>query len=227
MRESWQNLYDLIVRPSATFTRLKSRPRWVLAFVLFVFIGIGLLWTIAPFTVQLINNNQVAKRVTHGDQSIKVATFESYLARGGFVLILWSIFLSFLLLFAARVFKVNRTLKFKHIYSGVVHFSLITTIVYFINAGILPLFRRVEDMQEAVDLKIIPGLHLLAGPIDGPHLLTFLSHINPLNAWYVFVIIIAVSVMAEVNKIKACCVALIIFLLRVGAEIAFLATSLD
>ena len=222
MNESWQNLNDLVVNPTATFTRLKSQARWVFAFVVFFVLSVGLLWMIAPFTIQLINS-----QIVNSGQSTKVTTFTSYLARGSVVLIFWCFLLSGILLLAARVFNIRKALAFKHVFAGVVHFSLVGTLAYFINAAMLPLFRRVEDMKETVDLKIVPGLHLLAGPIDNPHLLTFLSHINPLSAWYIFVITIAVSVMAEVSRTKACCVALIVWLLRVGAEIMFLAMSLE
>lgn len=36
MRESWQNIRDLIAEPSALFTRLKSEPKWGVAFVFLI-----------------------------------------------------------------------------------------------------------------------------------------------------------------------------------------------
>ena len=38
MKESWQNLIDLIANPKATFTRLKSKPKWGVAFLVFCFL---------------------------------------------------------------------------------------------------------------------------------------------------------------------------------------------
>jgi len=225
MKESLQNLTDLVVKPNAVFTRLKSDPNWVLAFVVYCSVGIVLLWLIEPFTQELIQQQIVSQQKTGDD--IKVTSFEAYLARGLITLILWCILLSAILTLAARAFNIKKTLKFKHIYAGTVHASLMGTLIYFINASILPIFRKVEDMESTIDLKIIPGLHLLASSIENDELLTFLSHINPLSVWYVGVFAAGISIMAERSNTKACIVALIIWFLRVGSEVAFLAVSLD
>jgi hypothetical protein len=122
----------------------------------------------------------------------------------------------------ARVFKINKALKFGHIYAGVVHTALISTMVYLVNIGLLPVFRRVEYIDHPIEMRVVPGLHMLADSIENVSILSFLSYINPLSAWYVFVLTIAVVVLAEVSITKACFTALIILLLRIGTEILFL-----
>ena len=55
MKESWQNLIDLIANPKATFTRLKSKPKWGVAFGVFCFLVVVLAWIVFPFTQKFIN----------------------------------------------------------------------------------------------------------------------------------------------------------------------------
>lgn len=200
MKESWQNLIDLVVKPSATFERLKSNPKWVLAFVLFCSLSIGLTWANAPFIERLI-------ALLKPDITAKTS-FSSYLTKGFVVVVLWCIILSTIFTIAARVFKVNPELKFKHVYTAVVHTSLIGTLIYLINIGLFPIFRQLEDISRPIDLKLIPGLHMLAGSVENANILTILSHINPLSVWYIVVLTIAVSILAEVNRVKACFTAL-------------------
>jgi hypothetical protein len=213
MKESWQNLIDLIANPGAVFERLKSNPKWVLAFVLFFSLSVGLAWANAPFIERLMS-------LLKPDVAATIS-FKSYVVKGSVVVVLWCIILSATFAIAAGVFKVNSALKFKHVYAAVVHTSLIGTLIYLINIGLFPLFRQLEDINRPIDMKLIPGLHMLAGSIENPHILTFLSHINPLSVWYVGVLTIAVVILAEVNRVKACFTALIIFFIRIGTEILF------
>ncbi len=213
MKESWQNLIDLVVRPSATFERLKSSPQWILAFVLFFLLSLGLTWANAPFIERLMSLLQPDVATT--------ISFKSYVTKGSVVVVLWCIILGTVFTFAARVFKINSALKFKHIFAAVVHTSLIGTLIYLINIGLFPLFRQLEDINRPIDMKLIPGLHMLVGSIENAHILTFLSHINPLSVWYIGVLTIAVAILAEVNRVKACFTALIIFFIRIGTEILF------
>jgi len=49
MGESWENLEYLITTPSVLFARLKSEPRWGLAFTLLFLLSAFLSWGTAPF----------------------------------------------------------------------------------------------------------------------------------------------------------------------------------
>ena len=213
MKESWQNLIDLVVKPSATFERLKSNPKWVVAFVLFFLLSIGLTWANSPFIERLMSLLQPDVAAT--------ISFKSYVVKGSIVVVFWCIILSSVFTFAARVFKINPALKFKHIFAAIVHTSLIGTLIYLVNTGLFPLFRQLEDINRPIDMKLIPGLHMLAGSMENAHILTFLSHINPLSVWYIAILTIAVAILAEVSRVKACFTALTIFLIRIGTEILF------
>ncbi|MDE0684083.1 MAG: YIP1 family protein, partial [Candidatus Poribacteria bacterium] len=119
MRESWQNLIDLIVRPSATFTRLKAKPKWGIAFFVFCVLVVLLAWIVFPFTQKFLNPqyaSSLARIELFG--STKAASMV-FVAVSGIVLgILCAVVFSILLTVVLRVFKVNEALKFKHIFAA-------------------------------------------------------------------------------------------------------------
>ena len=222
MKESWQNLIDLIANPKATFTRLKSKPKWGVAFGVFCFLVVVLAWIVFPFTQKFINP-QYASSLADVELfgSTKAASMV-FVAVGGIVLgVLCAVVFSIILTVVSRVFKVNEALKFKHIFAAWWHTILINPLVFFINIAFLPVFRRVEDIETVVDMRIIPAIHMLVTSVENPYLLFFLSYVDILGIWSIFVLTVAVSTLAEINKTKACLTAVIIWLLRIGVDTLF------
>ena len=226
MKESWQNLIDLIANPKATFTRLKSKPKWGVAFLVFCFLVVWLAWMVYPFTRKFLNP-QYASRLADIELlgSTKAASMV-FVAVGGIVLgILCAVVFSIILTVVSRVFKVNEALKFKHIFAAWWHTILINPLVFFINIAFLPVFRRVEDIETLIDLRVIPGVHMLVASVENPYLLMFLSYVDLLGIWNIFVLTVAVATLAEVSKTKACLTAVIIWLLRIGVDVIFQVSS--
>ena len=226
MKESWQNLIDLIANPKATFTRLKSKPKWGVAFLVFCFLVVWLAWMVYPFTRQFLNP-QYASRLADIELlgSTRAASMV-FVAVSGIVLgILCAVVFSAILTVVSRVFKVNEALKFKHIFAAWWHSILINPLVFFINIAFLPVFRRVEDIETLIDLRVIPGIHMLVTSVENPYLLMFLSYVDLLGIWNIFVLTVAVATLAEVSKTKACLTAVIIWLLRVGIDVIFQVSS--
>lgn len=228
MRESWQNLIDLIVRPSATFERLKSKPRWGVAFLVFCFLVVLLAWMVFPFTQRLVNPQYASRLADIGLLGSTKAASMALVAVSGIILgVLCAVGFSVILSVVSRVFKVNEALKFKHIYAAWWHTILISPMVFFINIAFLPVFRRVEDIETLVDLRIIPGIHMLAPFVENLHLLMFLSFVDLLGIWNIFVLTVAIVTFAEIKKVKACLTAVIIWLLRVGIDVIFQVSSVS
>ena len=222
MRESWQNLIDLIVNPRSTFTRLKSKPNWGVAFGVFCFLVVVLAWVVFPFTQRFINP-QYAESLTDIELfgSAK-ATSMVFVAVSGVILgVLCAVVFSIALTVLSRVFKVNEALKFKHIFAAWWYTILINPVVFFINIAFLPVFKRLEDIETVVDMRIIPAIHMLVPSVENPYLLFFLSYIDILGLWSIFVLTVAISTLAEVAKTKACLTAVIIWLLRIGVDTLF------
>ena len=218
MKESWQNLSELITNPSATFARLKFNPKWVLTFVVFCLLSLGIGGAVAPFTRQLLTSDPAPNETLSVVPVMMMALVWA---------VLWCVVLSVLLTVAARIFKIDRAVKFKHIYAAIVYTSLIRSLIFLVNMGILPIFKRVEDVEAAIDTRVLRGLHMLAGSIENTNLLLFLSHVNVLSIWYIFVLTVAISVLTRINRMKTCFAAAFVWLLRAGIEVVFTAMFLS
>ena len=66
---------------------------------------------------------------------------------------------------------------------------------------------------------------MLVTPVENPYLLLFLSYVDLLGIWNIFVLTVAVATLAEVGKAKACVTAVIIWVLRVGIDVVFQVSS--
>ena len=140
--------------------------------------------------------------------------------------ILMAILLSVILTITAKIAKIKSGIKFKHIYAAFFHITLIRLMTFFVNAGLLPVFRDIEDIHTTVDARVVPGMHLLAGSLENQHLLVFLSYINPVAVWYVFVLTVGIHILAEISTVNAFFVALIIWLFRMSLDTTFVAVFL-
>ena len=228
MRESWQNLIDLIVRPSATFTRLKSKPKWGVAFFAFCVLVVLLAWMVFPFTQRFLNP-QYARRLANLQLlgSTKAASM-ALVAMSGIILgVLCAVGFSIILTGVSRVFRVNEALKFKHICAAWWHTILINPFIFFINIAFLPVFKSVEEVETLIDLRIIPGMHMVMPFIENLYLLMFLSFVDLLGIWDIFVLTVAVATLAEVSKTKAFLTAVLIWLLRIGIDVIFQVSSVS
>jgi len=140
--------------------------------------------------------------------------------------ILIAILLSVILTIAAKITKIKSGITFKHIYAAFFHVMLIRVTTFLVNAGLLPVFRDIENIRTTLDARVVPGLHLLASSLQNRHILMFLAYINPVAVWYVFVLTIGVHIFAEVSKVKALFVALMIWLFRTTLDVSFVAVFL-
>ena len=222
MKDSLQNIVDILAEPSAAFARLKSEPKWLLAMVIFCLFSVGIAWVTLPFIEQIMDQQLIEEGAPSEAIEIakifaKVFVFIGALAAP----IIWFFVISAILTLAARLFGIGDAIKFKHIYAAVVHSSLISILIVLVNTALLVVFRDVEDIKSAADMKIIPGLHLLLGPSGNTKLLMFLSYFNPLSLWYLAVLAIGIRVFADTDKTKACIGAIVIWLLGVAVEAIF------
>ena len=224
MKESLQNIGDLIAQPSEAFSRLKSEPRSGIAFIIFYLFSVLLLWATAPYTQQLMSG-QVGQSDAPSGQLQTMAQVIGVLIIffGPVFAILWFIISSALLKLGARFLLKNETLRFRHIYAAVLHISLITCLISLVNTALLLVFRDVGDVKSGADFKMIPGLHMLFDSGANVKLLVFFSHINPLSLWVIAVMAIAITVLADMEKSKARVTAVILWVLSVLPEVVFAA----
>ena len=226
MRESWRNLIDLIANPKAAFTRLKSRPKWGVAFAVFCCLVVLLAWMIFPFTLRFLSPRHASRLADFELLGSTKAAAMVLVAGSGIVIgIVCAVGFSAIFTVVSRVLKVNEALKFKHIFAAWWHTILINPVILFINIAFIPLFRRVEDIEALIDIRVIPGIHMLVTSVENPYLLVFLSFVDVLAIWNIFVLTVAVATFTEISKTKACLTAVIIWLLRVGVDVVFQVSS--
>ena len=222
MKDSLQNIVDILAEPSAAFTRLKSEPKWLLAMVIFCLFSVGIAWAMFPFTAQIMVQHMMEAEVPAEQIEISTKIGQIFGLIGALVApIIWLLAVSAILTLAGRLFAIDDAIKFKHIFAAVVHTSLISFLIALVNTALLVVFRDVEAIKSAADMKMIPGLHLLFGSIENVKLLTFLSYFNPLSLWYLAVLAIGVRIFADTDKTKAWIGAIIIWLLGIVPEAIF------
>ena len=222
MKDSLQNIVDILAEPSAAFTRLKSEPKWGLSLVIFCLFSAGIASVMFPFTEQIIHQQMVEEGVPSEQMEISMTVARIATPIGALVApIIWLLAISAVLTLGARLLAISDAIKFKHIYAAVVHTSLISILIALVNTALLVVFRDVEAIKSAADMKMIPGLHLLLGASENVKLLTFLSYFNPLSLWYLAVLAIGIRVYAETDKTKAYVGAIVIWLLGIAPEVIF------
>ena len=222
MKDSLQNITDILAEPSTAFARLKSEPKWGLALVIFCLFSAGIAAVMFPFTEQIIHQQMVKEGVPSEQMEISMTVARIATPIGALVApIIWLLAISAVLTLGARLLSISDAIKFKHIYAAVVHTSLISILIALVNTALLVVFRDVEAIKSAADMKMIPGLHLLLGASENVKLLTFLSYFNPLSLWYLAVLAIGIRVYAETDKTKAYVGAIVIWLLGIAPEVIF------
>jgi DNA-binding XRE family transcriptional regulator len=222
MKDSLQNIVDILAEPSAAFARLKSEPKWLLAMVIFCLFAVGIAWGMSPFTEQIMHQTMTEAGMSSEQIEISIKIARIFGLIGSLVApIIWLLAISAILTLVRRLLAINDAIKFKHIYAAIVHTSLISILIVLVNTALLVVFRDVEDIKSAADMKIIPGLHLLLGSSENVKLLTFLSYFNPLSLWYLAVLVIGIRVFAGTDKTKACFGAIVIWLLGIAPEVIF------
>ena len=222
MKDSLQNIADILAEPSAAFTRLKSEPKWLLAMVIFCLFSVGIAWVTFPFTAQIMVQKMMEEGAPSEGIEIAKKIAQIFTLIASLVApIIWLLAISAILTLVTRLLAINDAIKFKHIYAAIVHTSLISILIVLVNTALLVVFRDVEDIRRTTDMKIIPGLHLLLGSSGNTKLLTFLSYFNPLSLWYLAVLAIGIRVFAGTDKTKACFGAIIIWLLGIALEVIF------
>lgn len=222
MKDSLQNIADILAEPGAAFARLKSEPKWLLAMVIFCLFSVGIAWVTFPFIEQIMDQQLMEEGTPAEAIEIAKIVAKIFVFIGSLVApIIWFLVISVILTLVARLLAIDDAIKFKHIYAAIVHASLISILILLVNTALLVVFRDVETIKNAADMKIIPGLHLLLGSSENVKLLTFLSYFNPLNLWYLAVLTIGIRVFAGIDKTKACLGAIIIWLLGIALEVVF------
>lgn len=223
MKESLRNIGELIAEPSAAFERIRTEPKWGVAFLVFYLFNVLIGWATAPYIQALIAEGMAQTNNMSQEQRQAAEMMVGIMTRVGLFLlplfaVLWFVISSAIFKLAARLGN-NENLTFRHIFAAVVHISLLGCVINLINTALLLVFRDVADVKNAAAMRLLPGLHLLFGSLENAKLLLFLSHINPFSVWIIAVTAIAVAVLADVDKTRARIAAVLIWLVWILPDV--------
>lgn len=222
MKESLRNIGELIAEPSAAFERIRTEPKWGVAFLVFYLFNILIGWATAPYIQALIAEGMTQTNMSEEQRQAAEMMVGIMTQVGLFLLplfaVLWFVISSAIFKLAARLGN-NENLTFRHIFAAVVHLSLLGCVINLVNTALLLVFRDVAEVKNAADMRLLPGLHLLFGSLENAKLLMFLSHINPFSVWIIAVTAIAVAVLADVDKTRARIAAVLIWLVWILPDV--------
>ena len=225
MKRTLKIFGDIIGEPSAAFRVLKRQPSWFTVSVIIALVAIGIAWAILPFSqqishVRMLESGLDEAQIEQAGGMAEVWSWVGLLFTPFPLLIKWLAFAGLLYL-GARFFGSTAELKFKPMFAVVVHTELILVLSNLINAALLLCFKEISDVQDSIDLQMIPGLHLLFGdhPL-GVLKLTLLSQITPFSIWYLIVLSVGVAIVADLKTRKVQWLVVLVWLAGIGVQIA-------
>ncbi|PIU44325.1 MAG: hypothetical protein COS95_09515 [Ignavibacteriales bacterium CG07_land_8_20_14_0_80_59_12] len=225
---SFENLFLVISSPPKAFRNLREQPKWLVAFLFISFLSIIAAWRLIPFSEQL-SYQILAQRLgeEQAGQAISMVERLKYI-EVAFVpigLLLRWLVLTAVLYFASILLSAPDELKFKSVYSLVVHSETILVLAGLLNVIILNL-KGVYSIHAPADLQAIVGLDFfLKNRASNLSLFTLLNAINVFNIWYIAVLTIGISVATGFKKFKSAILVTTVWLLGVGFHVALTAIS--
>ncbi len=208
------DLFRVIYEPVPVFERVRERRPFLLPFIVYSVVTIGLGLLTAPYR-QAAMASQLAANPQAAAAAEKFASIGSFLAPVGVLLVI-AIGASILwLLVSLFGGDANwRTLASMEFYAGVA-----TLIYQFVVFGVL-IMTGVNNIHSQADLIPPLGLDLLA-PHAGPALTRLLGGINPFSLWGTFLTAVGIEITQKTSKGAAWTVAIISLLISVGLAAFF------
>lgn len=225
MKRTLKVLGDIIGEPSAAFRVLKSQPSWLTVSVIIALVSIGVAWAILPFSqqsdhVKTLESGLNEAQIEQAGEMAAAWSVVGLLFTPFPLLIKWWVFAGLLYL-GARFFGNTAELQFKPMFAVVVHTELILVFSDLINAALLLCFKNISDVQDFIDLQMIPGLHLLFGDHAlGVLQLTLLSQITPFSIWYLIVLSLGVAIIGDLKRRKVEWLVVLVWFAGIGVQIA-------
>ena len=225
MNQTLKIIADIIGEPSTAFRVLKNKPNWRAVCIIIALVSIGIAWAVLPFSKQIAHAKMLesdldASQIEQTRTMVDVGMFVGILLMPILLLIKWLIFAGFLY-FGAQLLGSAKALKFKPTFAVVVHAELIFVFSKLINTALLLCFKEIDNVKNAIDLQMIPGLHFLfTDHALGVPVLTLLSRITPFSIWYLIVLSLGVAVVADIKTRKVAWLVVCTWLVNIGVQIA-------
>ncbi|MFW6172774.1 MAG: YIP1 family protein [Elusimicrobiota bacterium] len=204
-----ENIIDIVFSPSKVFNKISRNSFWLLAYI---FIAIGTIFFRIlhfPFIKQIFLSSwppEAAKSLIQSARSLTIisaALAPLYLILKFFIIaiILWLLVLLFTL-----------ETNFKKIFCLVVHCGIITFLGSILTILILYM-RGLDSIESWTDIQISLGIDLFLGNIDlSLPFKTFLSNINLFSIWWIVLLMLGISIISNIPRIKSAFIAVFLWL---------------
>jgi len=217
------NLLNILATPTEVFIELKQRPKWVAAFALISLISLTCAWFLKPALDQLayaeLTGKLAEKQIERVLTNAEPAWYVSLLLTPVRHLVRW--FVAATIIWSSCVLLGAEELKFKTIYSVVVHSELILVLMGVVSV-LLVYLKGITSIHDITDLQPILGLdYLMRDGLGSPAVIRLLHSINVFSIWYIATLTIGISVMTKFGKFKSGMLNTGIWLLGVGFQIAW------
>jgi hypothetical protein len=228
-QSSWSALISIIDKPQATFVGLIAQPRrkWILPVVISVIALLISVWSSASFSSELARQQMSQQLNQPGvspeqveQQMAEMERFASPLFIGLTGSILGTLAMAVIWLLTTTYFYftaliAGAELKFGSVFLMVLWanlalaFRAIVQSVLILVTGNFPIYTSLAALQVSGDT-----LKDAANP-----LIAVLNNVDPFWFWYLFLLVVGLSVVASSGKVRAIIIVLIYALLAVGVGI--------
>ncbi|MFA6542514.1 MAG: YIP1 family protein [Bacteroidota bacterium] len=223
----WKNLtasVKIFTSPGTLFEGIKEQPRWGVTFVVIAILSVLLGLLLLPFKQEIalshlsIQLGEVqARQVISSINQIAIGTV---LFTPVALVIKW-IVITALIYYSAILFG-SQQIKFKGIFSVVVHSELIFILMACVNILILE-GKWYSGRRDLTDTQMIIGLeYYFQGAGQNIYLVTIARTINTFTVWYGIVLTIGISIVGQLQRWKSAVIVSTLWLLGAGFQSAVL-----
>jgi hypothetical protein len=203
-----QNPLLFLLMPRIIFEDLKSKPRWIVPFILVV---IGLI------TINWLGSCWRAQSLTFNIRILAMVSISMTIL----ILLSW-LFISTFLYWAIAVIKTDAVTSYKMIFSVITYCGVIFLLGEITNSLLIHA-RLIDSMQYTLPDRFPLGLDILVlGKTPHPVWAILLYSINPFTIWYMAVLSIGLSTAIGLSKTKAIILSFMVCFIVVGFVVGVL-----
>lgn len=220
----FQILKELVWSPSEAFETISTRAPYFLPLLIIGIGGIAITLMTIPLTAQVARHNLSGELAPE-----KIDEALQFLVRWqmmGALLIPLTIVLRWAIV-AGLIFLTLQLVDGKMLYRQAFSLVAFASIFLFIESCqtlVILKLRDIQEFQNPLDLQPAVGLNLLF-PHGGSIWYQFLNNINPLQVWYVAILIWGVSTLNGFSRKKASAVVVPVWLFLVTVQVALATVS--
>jgi|GEM_PF-3546325 len=213
---------DLFISPTEYFSQLKSRPQWILLFLIIAIITIVVGYFLLPYKQEIILSSLSEK--LGKERAHQTLTMVNQFAVIGLfmvpipMLLKWLV-IAMLLYYIAILFN-SSEIKFNETYAVVVHAEAILLIASVLQLAVLMIDGTHGIINSTIVHSVI-GLDNLRNNESGDIIIsTLLKNLNLITIWYYSILFIRLSIISRLEKWKSITIVVLLWSLGIIFQVA-------